>query len=153
MKTECGCYVIMTNSENGVRAEYKTNHDCDRHSEQNVAQLEARVAEADANFKIACRTLTELETRDPDKRIAELETALNELNSFDAPAELVEARATISRLTAERDKLKAFVVERLGVSYEWGYWVCLSCKNRTQARADLEHAPDCMWRAMGGGNG
>lgn len=65
------------------------------------AALESQFAERTEEFQIACRTIADMETRDPDKRIAELEAALNKLNAFDAPVEVQELRAQLAESRAE----------------------------------------------------
>lgn len=63
-------------------------------------EVQKRVTEREELFRDACRTITDMETRDPDKRIAELEAAMADLNSYDAPAEVV----TLRQQLAERDE-------------------------------------------------
>ena len=73
--------------------------------------LKRRLTESEANFDFACKTIENMKTRDPDKRIEELENALSELNSFDAPAEMVSLRMANEHLCRERDAFKQYSPE------------------------------------------
>ena len=65
-----------------------------------LKQYRADNAKLDSVFATACEIIEELENTDPRQRIAELERALAHCEAFDAPAELVEAREEIARLTS-----------------------------------------------------
>lgn len=64
-------------------------------------RLREALHEAQGNFTNACKEIDRMEALDPHKRISELETTVNELNSFDVPAELFDERMKNVRLTEE----------------------------------------------------
>jgi|SRR5688572_4764837 len=116
MKTECGCVVTFKESHPDA---WFVQH-CERHSEQNVAQLEARVVELEGAF------------------------SGSRLETLDLQAQLIpELQATISRLTAERDALAKICNDngwtRGHVSLDSEAMRAVLARAATQARQDSEY--------------
>ena len=86
---------------------------------QELADTRREIAVKEEELKIACREITRLENSDDLRRQnVELQKAVNALNSFDAPAELVKAREELKVLDTKYVKALEAVNDYM---YKWGF--------------------------------
>lgn len=87
--------------------------------EKRIQELESALANKEQDFKLACHEITRLENSDElRQQNVELQKAVNELTSFDAPAELVKAREELKALDTKYVKALEAVNDYM---YKWGF--------------------------------